>query len=70
MVAGGEPLRQVPNAVFAKLGAPSDDAAIAALQPAAPGSIGAAHGYDNAGHLTVLATFTDKNVALLELTVP
>lgn len=40
-----------------------------ALVPA-PGSIGAAHGYDNAGHLAVLATFTDKTVALLEFTVP
>jgi hypothetical protein len=40
-----------------------------ALTPAA-GSIGAAHGYDNAGHVAVLATFTDKTVALLELTVP
>jgi hypothetical protein len=37
---------------------------------AAPGSIGAAHGYDGARHLAVLATFEDHSVALLEIVVP
>ena len=40
-----------------------------ALTPAA-GSIGAAHGYDETGRTAVLATFTDKTVALLELAAP
>ena len=40
-----------------------------ALLPAT-GSIGAAHGYDDAGKVAVLATFTDNTIALLELTVP
>ncbi|MGB8168052.1 MAG: choice-of-anchor tandem repeat NxxGxxAF-containing protein [Chthoniobacteraceae bacterium] len=40
-----------------------------ALQPA-PGSIGAANGYDNAGKLATLVTFTDKTIALVEFTIP
>ena len=40
-----------------------------ALIPA-PGLIGAAQGYNNAGHAAILATFTDRTVALLELTLP
>lgn len=40
-----------------------------ALSPA-KGSFGAASGYDNAGRVTVLATFTDRTVALLELALP
>ncbi|HEV7403190.1 MAG TPA: choice-of-anchor tandem repeat GloVer-containing protein [Chthoniobacteraceae bacterium] len=37
---------------------------------AAANSLGAARGYDDSGHVAVLATFTDKTVALLRLTVP
>lgn len=40
-----------------------------ALQPA-PGSIGAANGYDNDGHVAALVTFTDNKVALVEFTIP
>jgi len=40
-----------------------------ALQ-AAPGSIGAASGYDDDGNVAIVATFTDGNQALLQLTVP
>ena len=40
-----------------------------ALVPGA-GSIGAASGYDNKGHVAVLATFTDGTQALLVLMVP
>jgi hypothetical protein len=43
--------------------------AFTALAPA-PGSIGAASGYDNMGHVTALATFTDGSQALLHVTVP
>jgi hypothetical protein len=40
-----------------------------ALTPA-PGSIGAAHGYDNAGHVSALITFSDRTTALVNLAVP
>ncbi|MGB8167798.1 MAG: choice-of-anchor tandem repeat NxxGxxAF-containing protein [Chthoniobacteraceae bacterium] len=40
-----------------------------ALVPAA-GSIGSAHGYDNAGHISALITFTDRGTALIEFNVP
>ena len=40
-----------------------------ALEPA-PGSIGAANGYDNAGHVAALVTFTDGKIALVEFTIP
>ena len=36
----------------------------------APDSLGAARGYDDAGQIAVLATFTDNSVALLRLAVP
>ena len=38
--------------------------------PPAPGSIGAANGYDNAGHVAALVTFTDGKIALVEFTIP
>lgn len=37
---------------------------------ATPGSIGAASGYDGAGQVSALATFTDGSQALLQITVP
>ena len=40
-----------------------------ALTPA-PGSIGAASGYDQSGHVEALATFSDGTQALLKLTAP
>ena len=44
-------------------------ASFTALTSAA-GSIGAAHGYDNAGHVSALLTFDDRTVAVVKLTVP
>ena len=43
--------------------------AFTALTPA-KGTLGAASGYDNAGNIAVLATFTDGTQALLTVTVP
>ncbi len=40
-----------------------------AFQSAAD-SLGAAHGYDDSGHVAVIATMSDKTVAMLRLTVP
>lgn len=37
---------------------------------AAPGSIGAARGYDEAGRITVLVTFTDRTQAVVTIQVP
>jgi hypothetical protein len=37
---------------------------------ATPGSIGAASGYDNAGNVEALATFTDHSQALIKVTLP
>lgn len=50
-------------------GTPRTIKSFTTLLPFVP-SIGAAHSYDNAGNIAVVATFTDKTVALLKLLVP
>jgi autotransporter-associated beta strand protein len=53
-----------------KVGAGNKTVASFTALTAAPGSIGAAHGYDHVGRVAATVTFTDRTVAVLKLSLP